>query len=487
MIQRFFILLVSLLFTSSLFSIPADVEDISYKKYFPAVKKLIREAQSEIYISVYYISMTSGGPVSELLQEIAGAKERGVDVEVVLDFSTVKGKERFEDMKNAKAFSFLRQKGIRVFYDDDKRLNHSKYMIVDKSLVVVGSFNWSRPAFENNHENAVLIRSPEMAQTYLEYFRAIPRVYYAVKDAVPIPRGFIEDPAQAAAFARNSDVRLLDFYLLCQKLSWEQKSAQIIISEALLEEIFFKGKNLSLGDRSIRAYFTGNFLRKAEKKLFFVKSFSDNRKEKVLEVELTAPNTGPAESLWLSPLYWKYRWFERLDNSGKFFIFYLLLKTESLRLGRSFQVSQDRITKEFALHPSTLTLASSDLERFNLIERQNYSRKDDYSPNVYLLNDFYDYAEFEKQLEQIRRSADPAVFEAASKVCDITNEPCDLNALKKLIAAGTEYGPGILQKAVEKASGSGASSSYREFPYLYNVILAWAEETKSAAKAGLGS
>ena len=52
-------------------------------------------------------------------------------------------------------------------------------------------------------------------------------------------------------------------------------------------------------------------------------------------------------------------------------------------------------------------------------------------------------------------------------------------AVKKLIAAGNIHGPEILLRACDKAAGTGKSSAYREFQYLFGVICAWAEEDKS--------
>ncbi len=479
MIQRIFILFFSCLFSCFVFSRSPDVEDISYALYFPAVKKLIQEAESEIKISVYYITLTPKGPVSELLDELVKAKERGVDIEVVLDFSTREGKNHSEDMKNAKAYSFLKQKGIRVFYDDDKRLNHSKYMIVDKKIVVVGSFNWCVSAFEKNHENALLVRLPEIAAVYLGYFRALPRILSGqVKGAVPIPAELLKNPALGAGMVKTNKERMMDFYLLCQKLSWEQKSKVVRITEDVLEDNFFKREKMKLTRKEMRRYFISNFFRKYKYQggIPFMKSYRHIRKEKVIEVELFSQNTGEKDAVWLPEIYWTGRWFERLEASGKFFLLSLLHKTDSLKLGRSFQISLERMQEEYGLSLSALGLASKELHRYNLLEKQNYSRRDDYKPNIYLLNDFYLYEDFEKGFLKIKEGLPPDLFEVIVKICDITNEPHDLEAMKKLALIGSNYGKEILKSAYEKAEKSEYSSPYREFSYLMGVINSWVKE-----------
>ncbi|MGD0828033.1 MAG: phospholipase D-like domain-containing protein [Desulfobaccales bacterium] len=41
-------------------------------------------------------------------------------------------------------------------------------MIVNRKIVITGSFNFTRAAEENNAENVLIIRSKELAREYLE-------------------------------------------------------------------------------------------------------------------------------------------------------------------------------------------------------------------------------------------------------------------------------------------------------------------------------
>jgi phosphatidylserine/phosphatidylglycerophosphate/cardiolipin synthase-like enzyme len=47
---------------------------------------------------------------------------------------------------------------------------HDKVMIIDQSIVVTGSFNFSASAADNNDENVLIIHNPDMAQAYLREF-----------------------------------------------------------------------------------------------------------------------------------------------------------------------------------------------------------------------------------------------------------------------------------------------------------------------------
>jgi phosphatidylserine/phosphatidylglycerophosphate/cardiolipin synthase-like enzyme len=43
---------------------------------------------------------------------------------------------------------------------------HNKIMVIDGQTVITGSFNFTKAAEENNAENLLVIRSPELAATY---------------------------------------------------------------------------------------------------------------------------------------------------------------------------------------------------------------------------------------------------------------------------------------------------------------------------------
>ena len=45
---------------------------------------------------------------------------------------------------------------------------HNKIMIIDKEVVITGSFNFTRAAEEKNAENLLIIRSKELAKEYFE-------------------------------------------------------------------------------------------------------------------------------------------------------------------------------------------------------------------------------------------------------------------------------------------------------------------------------
>lgn len=61
----------------------------------------------------------------------------------------------------------LGQSGVALFIDSAFRIAHSKVIIVDKSMVITGSFNFTKSAETSNSENLLVIsHAPDLAHQY---------------------------------------------------------------------------------------------------------------------------------------------------------------------------------------------------------------------------------------------------------------------------------------------------------------------------------
>lgn len=58
---------------------------------------------------------------------------------------------------------------IRI--NDKHAIAHNKIIIIDRSVVITGSFNFTKAAEEKNAENLLIIRSKELAKPYLDNWR----------------------------------------------------------------------------------------------------------------------------------------------------------------------------------------------------------------------------------------------------------------------------------------------------------------------------
>lgn len=119
-----------------------------------AIVNNIGQAKSSIHVQAY--SFTSA-PIAKALVE---ANNRGVKVETILDKSQRKA--------TYTGATFLKNAGIPVYIDQAHAIAHNKVMVIDKSTVITGSFNFTKAAEEKNAENLLIIHDQGLARLYLE-------------------------------------------------------------------------------------------------------------------------------------------------------------------------------------------------------------------------------------------------------------------------------------------------------------------------------
>ncbi len=123
-----------------------------------AVVKELDAARATILVEAYSFTST---PIAKALVD---AHKRGIKVEVILDKS-----QRTEKYSSA---TFLVNMGIPTLIDAVHAIAHNKIMVIDDTTVITGSFNFTKAAEENNAENLLVIRSPELAAKYTANWKA---------------------------------------------------------------------------------------------------------------------------------------------------------------------------------------------------------------------------------------------------------------------------------------------------------------------------
>jgi phosphatidylserine/phosphatidylglycerophosphate/cardiolipin synthase-like enzyme len=67
--------------------------------------------------------------------------------------------------------TFLANAGIPVYIDSQHAIAHNKIMIIDRSTLITGSFNFTKAAEEKNAENLLVIKgNPQLIGKYLSNF-----------------------------------------------------------------------------------------------------------------------------------------------------------------------------------------------------------------------------------------------------------------------------------------------------------------------------
>ena len=63
--------------------------------------------------------------------------------------------------------------GIEVRCDRTSFYMHHKFAVIDKRILINGSFNWTRSAITGNYENVCITNSDDMVRPYLELFNGL--------------------------------------------------------------------------------------------------------------------------------------------------------------------------------------------------------------------------------------------------------------------------------------------------------------------------
>jgi len=106
----------------------------------------------------------TAGDIAEALYQ---AKERGVDVRVVIDQS--------QDAKNYPVLEFLKDEGFNLQFlkgNIGGSMNNA-FAIFDDKLLVTGSYTWTEYAEKFNYENAIFIDEPDVVDKYKREFELL--------------------------------------------------------------------------------------------------------------------------------------------------------------------------------------------------------------------------------------------------------------------------------------------------------------------------
>ncbi|HPH95065.1 MAG TPA: phospholipase D-like domain-containing protein [Anaerolineaceae bacterium] len=121
------------------------------------IVELLNQAQESINFMAY--SFTS----DDMANAIYARAKAGVEVAGVMDASQIQSNIGTE-------YAFFKRKKLDVREDGNSGLMHHKVIIIDKKIVILGSYNFTASAENNNDENLLIIENSDLAAAYLAEF-----------------------------------------------------------------------------------------------------------------------------------------------------------------------------------------------------------------------------------------------------------------------------------------------------------------------------
>lgn len=137
----------------------------------------LSQAESSIYIAVAWLTNR------DLFEILVEKSKSGITVQLLLSNDEI-NQNSYLDFSRLKI-------GNSVAYligDGKTDLMHNKFCIIDRRIVITGSYNWSYKAEKNNHENIVITTDDfELADQFITQFKQIRDSYFSHQDSLEFP------------------------------------------------------------------------------------------------------------------------------------------------------------------------------------------------------------------------------------------------------------------------------------------------------------
>ncbi len=124
---------------------------------------LLEAAGTSVDAALYRLNLP------RLARELEAAAARGVRVRLVLDRGKFEETRATQELLGAANFSF---RLLRGRHGVGSKMHH-KFVILDGRTVLTGSYNWTLESEEENYDNLVIVRDPQVAEDYAREFEAL--------------------------------------------------------------------------------------------------------------------------------------------------------------------------------------------------------------------------------------------------------------------------------------------------------------------------
>lgn len=477
--------------TARAFCYQAEVKNISGDKYFPVVKEAISKAEKSIYLVMFTLESSvsrKDSKPNQLISALIEAKNRGVDVEVILDqnidFVQRRHANEWESkIKSTRAYKRLKEAGVKVYYDEPARYTHAKTIVIDKKTAILGSTNWTESSFDNNIETSVLINSPELAKEILAYLKTIKidkkidEYIDSLGPTVPISWEFMENPQLAPLLVKEQAERAFDVYLyLLWKYDGNPQAKLTLFYDDLAKYLgIYEGWNITDYRRQIIKVF-----RKLEKKYKLIKFEPRYAKEATITLLNYDEDAGayaiPNEQYFELPDdYFNYGWNRELSFRAKFCYLINLAYTDISDIKPYWSKSINTITKQCGdIGQDIISKGMGELRKRNLLE----VRYDDLTgkpydarkPKMYKILKLYDPKVREAKLKAIEKKYGKEKYQKARKYSQIVFEENNPEVIEDIILKTKEYGEKEIKRVFVEVSRKSIDNPKRNYLYVTRIL-----------------
>lgn len=151
------------------------------KTYFENIRvnilNRISEAEKEIIVAVYWFTN------QELFDVLLKKLDDGVSVELIVHNDFINNRT------NGLPFQELIDKGCKFYFSDTNNPMHNKFCVIDKNVLINGSYNWTYFAEDKNRENILIIDSEsDVIDSFILEFDRLKNLALQLNNIEPITK-----------------------------------------------------------------------------------------------------------------------------------------------------------------------------------------------------------------------------------------------------------------------------------------------------------
>ncbi len=492
-IKMFFIAFVVLSITVRAIAFPADVQDISGSKYFPAVKEAIANAEKSITAVMFLIELPQSkaeNKTQQLVDELIKAHQRGVKVEVILDQNVDFVNQRHESdwlgkVRSFRAYKQLKEAGVAVHYDEISTYTHAKAIVIDEKIVILGSTNWTQTSLERSIETDALIKSEEAAKNYLEYFKTIEiddtveKYIEFLRGGISIINDFMQLSKLCPEMMKQHDERSFDIYLFLLKQAQDKNTQELTLDYDRVAE--YLGIDKKMTEIAYRRQIT-KVLKKLDKKYKLIEV--DLQYAKDAKVRLIGNEVDEEKAFNLPKDYFTFSWNRLLSMRAKFCYLINFSEANISDTQPYWSKSVKDITKKYGnISRDVIAKGMGELRSRKLIEvmyddltDKEYRKR---SPKMYKIIKLYDPEKLELELARVAEQYGEKEYKKARKYAEIVFEEYNPQIIEDIILKTKQYGPKKIKDAFAIVAKKNIDNPKRKYTYVVGILENWGNLKRS--------
>jgi len=147
-----------------------DVWILKDASYYYRLQEELEKAKKSILVIMFVCCLEEDAPpnhpVRKVLDILVAKQKEGVKIKVILDYDDDLLGSVVEFNQNA--FDYVKENGIDVSWESPEVKTHTKLVIINEEVILVGAHNWTTNAFFHNNEVSVYIKNKEKARWLLK-------------------------------------------------------------------------------------------------------------------------------------------------------------------------------------------------------------------------------------------------------------------------------------------------------------------------------